>query len=159
MQIPVWKLSRNIKYTRIAWIWPWIKQLKCQRAVYNTHGVNLWSNLCQKSYCCQKKVWWQLELSRDIHPSAGDIRVVSLRYPTGISSPLSQPSNHHYLPNGHSGANDPWNPHGNPYISFIKEEFFPDQVFFGHQLSTHQDVAAKNFHPLTDDMQTLVQNS
>ena len=42
-------------------------------------------------------------------------------------------------------------------FTFIKEEFFPDQVFFGHQLSTHQDVAAKNFHLLTDDMQTLVQ--
>lgn len=56
------------------------------------------------------------------------------RYPGGIFEVsnwylrlLSQPSNHHYLPNGHSGANDPWNPHDNPYtyISLIKSRIFP----------------------------------
>ena len=90
-------------------------------------------NLCQKSYCNQTKSVVAVGVIQG-YPSKGR------RYPGGIFEvsswylfPLSQPSNHHYLPNGHSGANDPWNPHCNPYILLIKRRFFPDQVFLGHR--------------------------
>ena len=88
------------------------------------------------------------------YPRAGGIQVVSLRYPAGISDSYLSHLTTITCPMVIRGPTTP-EIHTITLISPSgKINFFSDQLFPRHQLSSHQDVAVKNLHLLTDVMQT-----